>query len=276
MSSAPPYGSWLPPVAEQPGEPRWPPWTAWFALATAYALAIVGAVAVDVVGALLGASFSDPPPAVQIVATVLQDGAFVATALLFANRAGRVLPEQLGFVRTRLKTALGWMALAYLAYAVLSQAWVQLVHTHAKDDLPRSLGVGESTAALVAVCALVTVIAPLAEETFFRGYFFGALRNWRGPWPAALLTGVVFGAIHYGSAPAVLLVSLAIFGAALCIVRWQTGSLLPCVALHAINNALAFGYSQHWDAGPVLLLGAGAVAVTLAACRALLAPSPQG
>ena len=278
MSTAPPDGSWLPPVAaspEQPpvqegGAPRWAPSSAWLALVTAFMFAIVGAVVVGLVGTIFGASFRDPPPAVNIAATVVQDIAFIGTAILFAGRAGTVLPAQFGFVRTRLGRAVGLMAAAYFAYAMLSQVWAQLVHTHAKDNLPTSLGVNESTAALVAVCVLVTVIAPLAEETFFRGFFFGALRNWRGPWPAALLTGAVFGAIHVGSAPVVFLLPLAIFGVALCIVRWQTGSLLPCISLHAINNALAFGVTEHWTAGQILLLGIGAVAVTMLACLPLL------
>ena len=282
MSSAPPYGSWLPPVAEPPvrsdggdGRPgRWEPWTAWAALLTAIAFAIGGAVMVGLVGALFGASIRDAPPAVNIVATAVQDVGFVAAVLLFASRAGRVLPAQLGFVRTRLWPALGWMALAYVGYGVLSALWAQVVQTHAKDNLPTSLGVSESTAALVAVCVLVTTLAPLAEETLFRGYFFAALRNWRGPWPAAILTGIAFGAIHgFGSTPAVFLVPLAIFGAALCLVRERTGSLLPCIALHAINNAIAFGVAEHWTAGETILLGVGAVSVTQLVCRAVLAPT---
>ncbi len=287
MSSGSSYGPWLPPVAEPPASsappgppreeppghgvpPRWPPWTAWVALVVAFAFALFGAIVVGVVGAVFGASLDDPPPAVNIVATVVQDGAFIGAAVLMAGRAGRVLPAQFGFARTRFWPAVGWMALAYVGYGLLSQVWAQLVDVHAEDKLPSSLGADESTVALVAVCVLVTVIAPLAEETFFRGYFFGALRNWRGPWPAAVVTGAVFGAIHVGSAPAVFLLPLGILGFMLCIVRWKTGSLLPCIALHAINNALAFGVTQHWTAGQTLLLGVGAVSVTMLACSALL------
>ncbi len=280
MSSASSYGPWLPPVAGAPGgppapsgqppaggEPRWAPWSAWLALGAALAFAIVGALVVGLVGALLGASLRDPPPAVNIVATVVQDGAFIGAAVLFAGRAGAVLPRQFGFVRTRVGPALGAMALAYAAFWVVSGAWAALVNNHTQDRLPTSLGASESTAALVAVCVLVTTIAPIAEETFFRGFFFGALRNWRGPWPAAVLTGIVFGAIHVGSAPVVFLVPLAVFGFLLCTVRLRTGSLLPCVALHALNNSLAFGVSEHWTAGAILLLGAGAVSVTMLACQ---------
>lgn len=282
MSSAPPYGSWLPPVAEPParsdggdGRPvRWAPWTAWVALLTAFAFAIAGAVVVGLVGAVFGASFRDPPPAVTITATFVQDAAFVGGALLFARSAGRAAAPRLGFVRTRLWPALGWMALAYVGYGILSALYGQVVHTHARDNLPTSLGVDRSTVALVAVCVLVTTIAPLAEETLFRGYFFGALRNWRGPWPAAILTGILFGAIHYGSADKVFLVPLAIFGIALCLVRERTGSLLPCIALHAINNSLAFGVAEHWTAGQTILLAIGAVTVTQLACGAVLARTP--
>lgn len=282
--SARSYGPWPPPVAGPPGgppappeppaadedAPPWPAWSAWLALLSAYAFAIVGAIGVGIVGAAFGASFGHPPPAVNIVATVVQDGAFVGAALLFASRAGAVLSSQLGFVRTRLGAALGAMTVAYVAYVALGAVWAALVHTHEKDTLPTSLGVDESTVALVAVCVLVTTIAPFAEETFFRGYFFGALRTWRGPWPAAVVTGVVFGAIHAGSARAVFLPPLMIFGFVLCVVRWQTGSLLPCIALHAINNAIAFGASQSWTVLQTALLAVGAVSVTMLACQPLV------
>ncbi|HEV7774598.1 MAG TPA: type II CAAX endopeptidase family protein [Conexibacter sp.] len=288
MSSVPSYGSWLPPAVEPPGGPPpsgptgagddggargWAPWTAGLALILAFMFAIVGAIVVGVIGAIFGASFTDPPPAVNIAATVVQDGAFIGAALAFAARAGHVVPAQFGFVRTRLLPALGWMAGAYVAYIALGAVWAQIVDTHAENKLPDSLGADESTAALVAVCVVVTVIAPIAEETFFRGYFFGALRNWRGPWPAALITGLVFGGIHAGSADAVFLVPLAILGFMLCIVRWKTGSLLPCIALHAMNNALAFGITERWSGGATLLLLIGAVSVTMLACAALV---PRG
>jgi len=284
MSSDSSYGSWLPPAADPFGRPlpppehddaaRWAPWTAPAALFAAFLFAIVGAISVGVVAAIFGASFDDPPPAVNIVATVVQDGAFIGAALLFAGRAGQVLPAQFGLVRTRIRPAIGWMLLAYVVYVALGQVWAQLVDADKVDKLPDSLGADQSAVALVAVCVLVTVIAPLAEETFFRGYFYGALRNWRGPWLAALLTGLVFGAIHAGGTDAVFLVPLALLGVMLCVVRERTGSLLPCIALHAINNALAFGITEDWPGGAVLLLVVGAVSVTLLACAAVMRPQP--
>lgn len=283
MSSVPSYGSWLPPAAEPPGgappppddAQRWAPWTAWVALLTAFAFALMGAIVIGVVGSAFGASFDDPPAAVNIIATFVQDGAFIGAALLFAARAGTVLPAQFGLSRVRLGTAVKWMAIAYLGYWVLSIAWSLLIDLDEQDSLPDSLGTDESTAALVAVCVLVTVVAPIAEEVFFRGYFFGALRNWRGPWPAALVTGVVFGAIHVFGQEAEYLVPLAILGVALCILRWRSGSLLPCIALHAINNALAFSVAEGWTVGQGALLVVGATTVALLACRPFLGAAQQ-
>lgn len=285
MSSAPPYGSWLagpelpegahPPSPAPGDEQRWAPWTAPVALIAALAMALVGAIFVGIVAGAFGASFEDPPPAVNIVATFIQDGAFIGATLLFASRAAPVLPAQLGLARVRLRTAAKWMAIAYAGYWVLAITWAALLDISEQDSLPDSLGVDESTAALVAVCVLVTVVAPIAEEVFFRGYFFGALRNWRGPWPAALITGVVFGGIHLGSAEPEFLVPLAVLGAMLCIVRWRTGSLLPCIALHAINNALAFSVAESWTAGQGLLLVIGATSVSLLACRPFLGARPS-
>ncbi len=271
MSSVSPPGSGPPPSAEPPAlldsAEGWTPWSAPLALVVALALALVGALVVGVVAAVFGASLDDPPPSVNIVATVLQDGAFVLAAVLFARHAGPLRPAQLGLRRTRLWPALGWMLLAFGVYVLLGALWAQLVDIHGTENLPKELGVDESTAALVSVCAIVTVLAPIAEETLFRGYIFRALRNWRGPWPAALLTGIAFGAVHAFSAKPVYLLPLAIFGVALCVVRWRTRSLLPCMALHSLNNALAFAAAEDWSGGQTLLLMCGAVALVLVVVR---------
>jgi uncharacterized protein len=115
------------------------------------------------------------------------------------------------------------------------------------QDLPDRLGADGSTLNLLIVVVLITVVAPLGEELFFRGFFFGALRNWRGVWPAAIATGAIFGLIHAGSAPLGLLVPLAAFGVGLCLLYHFSGSLYPCIALHALNNSIALGATLSWS-----------------------------
>jgi uncharacterized protein len=244
-------------------QPRWPAWTAPVALIAAFVVAVFGAILIGVVAAIGGASLAHPPPSVEISATAFQDLALIGSALLFARMTRRPRPWQFGLRATRFWPGLGWLTLAWVSFIAFSAVWVAALDIKSKDRLPSELGADQSTIALVAVAVLVCVIAPIAEEMFFRGYFFSALRSWKGLWPAAILTGLVFGAIHAGSAPVPFLVPLAVFGFVLCLLYWRTGSLYPCIALHALNNGLAFGVSQHWGWQIPVLMVASLTVISL-------------
>lgn len=269
----------LPPGVDPPRSrrPAWRAWTAWAALVAGIAGAIFGSLIVLVVATLFGADYDDPPAVVNLLGTVVQDVLLVGVAMLFARLAGRPRPGDFGLRSARFGPALGWTVLAMVAFYVFTAAWVSLVGADPNDDqVTQQLGVEESTAALIAAAALVTVMAPIAEEIFFRGYFFGALRNWRGVWPAAVITGLVFGSIHAGSADVAYLLPLAFFGFALCLVYERTGSLYPCIALHCVNNSIAFGVMQDWTWEiAVLMVSALAVIALLAlAVRRWWSPRP--
>jgi uncharacterized protein len=260
-----------------PERPRWKPWMAWVALIAAFGGAIMGAVLVGVIGVFAGASFDDPTPAISISATIVQDLSFIGAALLFASMVGTPRPEQFGLRRTSFWPAVGWIGVAFVAFYVVTLVWVSALGANPDDTkLPDELGVKDSTVALLAVAFLVSVVAPVAEEFFFRGFFFTALRGWKGLWPAAILTGLVFGGIHVGSAEAVFLPPLAFFGFALCLVYQRTGSLYPCMALHCMNNSLAFGVSQHWGWETLLLFVSALSVITMGALvvRAKWTPAP--
>jgi membrane protease YdiL (CAAX protease family) len=289
MSTAPPSvqpPSWPPPpepperpegVEPTPGRPAWAPWTAVAAFVAGLGGALVGGLIIGLLGALAGASLAHPPPAVNILSTVAQDIAFILAAIFFARLSGSVAPWQFGLRPTRLGRAIGLIALGYVAFIGFSAAWVSALGIHAKDELPKELGVDTSHVALAATAVLVCVIAPVAEEFIFRGYIFPALRNWKGLWPAVVMDGIIFGAIHAGSAPVGYLVPLALFGSVLCLVYVKTGSLYPCMVLHALNNSIAFGAGVGWDWQiPFLFLGAVAAitAGALAVRRIFGAPPP--
>jgi membrane protease YdiL (CAAX protease family) len=260
-----------------PDRPRWRPWTAWVALIAGFGLALIGSVIVGAIGAGFGAQFDDPTPAMNIASTIVQDGCLIAAAILFAGMAGRPLPAQFGLRPTPLWKALGWMAVVFVTFYVVTAVWVAIVGGDTNDDkLPDELGADRSTIALLSVAFLVSVVAPIAEEFFFRGFFYGALRNWRGVLPAAIITGLVFGAIHTGSADWQFLLPLGIFGFLLCLLRERTGSLYPCIALHCTNNSIAFGVTQDWGWQIPVLLAAALSLISLAALavRARWTPAP--
>ena len=76
------------------------------------------------------------------------------------------------------------------------------------------------------------------------------------------MVGVLFGLAHFDSAQPEYLVPLGFLGFVLCIVRWKTGSLYPCMALHAINNSIALGVNElGWNLVEILALTLGALAL---------------
>jgi membrane protease YdiL (CAAX protease family) len=211
----------------------------------------------------LAAGGSDGLDWVAASGLVLADACLVALVVWFARRgADRLGAATFGIRRTAFWPAVGWMVLAYFAVSVFNAIWLTLVGTGGATE-----GSGDgspSTAAIVFVIAGVAVAAPIAEEIVFRGYLFPALARWRGPWLGALLGAVVFGAAHCLVYPPQLLPLMGAFGFAACMLFWFTGSLLPGVALHAINNALVTGIDLGWDwQVPLLMLGCMSLALLL-------------
>ena len=56
-----------------------------------------------------------------------------------------------------------------------------------------------------------------------------------GPWPAVLVTALLFGLAH---ASIYRLLPTFILGVILGVLRWRSGSVLPGIAMHAVNNGL--------------------------------------
>jgi len=249
------------------GLPAWPPWAPFAAMLVTLGIAILGATLATVVAQLAGydVDAGDPPPGVTITGTFVQDGALILSAWLMARlTAGSPTAAQFGLRRVVFGRAVGWLVAAWVAFLAFSGIWAAALSIEENDDLPQELGADDSSTALFFVAVLVCVAAPIAEELFFRGFCFTALRRWIGVAGGAIATGVIFGLIHAGSADVVFLVPLGVFGTLLCLLYHRTGSLLPCMVLHALNNSLALGVSQSWEPLQVIALMIGASFVVVA------------
>lgn len=261
------------------GEQRWKPWSAWVALLAGFAGALFGGVIVALVAAAFGADLKHAPPSVQIISTIVQDLSLVLAALAFANMVARPRPWQFSLRRpVRGWPALGWFVLAYVAFITFSAVWITALGLeNTKDTLPEDLGAKDSDAALLAVAFLVCVVAPVCEEFFFRGFFFRAMSNWRGIWPAAVITGLVFGGIHALGSPIGFLLPLAFLGFVLCLLTYKTRSLYPAIVLHCCNNSIAYGSSVGWGwQTPVALAVSLAIIFTALFVVRRIAGAPPG
>jgi hypothetical protein len=242
----------------------WPAWSGPVALVAALVLAAVGGLVVDIPAVLAGVKVSSghTPPGLELADTMVQDAMFVLTAVLFAQMGGRVVRSwQLGLRPTRER----WWRIAlvvvavYVAFFVFSAIWAAALGEEPKEELLKALGANETALLLTLSALLTTVIAPIGEEMLFRAYIFPSLAKWRGWVIGAAITGVLFGAVHVGSAPVVYLVPLGVLGFLLCALYRHTGSIYPCIATHCLNNSIAFGALEKWTWWQIVLLALGAL-----------------
>ena len=253
--------------------PRWPPWYGPLAM-------VVGLVATVIVAVIVGAFFTagggdtTDSPAFTQIATLLQDAIFAGAAVFFAARVARPRAWQFGLRRTRFWRTVGWAAAGMAAFWVFVIAYSLIVRPEAEQDTLESLGTEDSRFALVAAAVLVVVIAPLAEEFFFRGFFYRALRTKFAVIPAALIDGILFGAIHFeGADTAEILPELAALGVMFCLVYERTGSLFTTIALHSLNNLIAYGSgTDEW--GVAGIVGGVALILWMTVPRILPAGAP--
>jgi uncharacterized protein len=245
-----------------------PAWPAWYAIAGFLVGLVATFIVVGIAAAATGTTSSNESPAFTIVATVIQGAIFVGTAVLFASFTARPRPWHFGLRRTRLWPAVGWAALGMFSFYLFAAVYSAAVHPHAKQGITESLGANTGTVGLIVAGVMVIAVAPAAEEFFFRGFFYRALRSRFPVLVAALIDGTLFGVIHYdfsGSDLLLILPPLAVLGFVLCLVYEQTGSILPTIALHSLNNTIAYGVqADAW--GVSLALGP----LVIAAC--MLAP----
>jgi uncharacterized protein len=191
-----------------------------------------------IVGAIFAASGADTGDRGFIFfGTIIQDGALIAAAVFVTADLGRVSPRTFG-LRPFQRSAFKWLALAFLAYYTLAIVY-GVIFNPPEEELPKELGADEGVGFAIATGILLIVIAPIAEEIFFRGFLYQAFRNSFGVWPGAILSGLVFGVIHFEFFK---LVQLAALGVILALLFERTRSLWPPIMLHAINNTLAFIY----------------------------------
>lgn len=83
---------------------------------------------------------------------------------------------------------------------------------------------------------IIVVGGPILEEVLFRGAITRALLRQFSPKVAILISASLFGIIHFNPAqvlPAFLL------GILLAWVYYKTASLIPCILMHIVNNALS-------------------------------------
>lgn len=87
------------------------------------------------------------------------------------------------------------------------------------------------------ITVLVVALAPaVCEEMMFRGFMFSGFRSKYRLVPSIILVAVIFGAYHTSI---VRFLPTALLGAALAIILYYTGSIIPGMIMHFLNNLVS-------------------------------------
>lgn len=126
---------------------------------------------------------------------------------------------------------LAWIInIAYVAF-IVSRGF-----TPPETDAYTKLLSNNTLITLIVNLILAGILAPIIEETLFRGVIFGSLQTYMGKWTAAAVSAAFFSGLHlqaYGFFPRFVL------GILLAYLYIRYKSIKPAIALHATNNIMA-------------------------------------
>jgi membrane protease YdiL (CAAX protease family) len=211
---------------------NWGPWAAILGVLLALGTGIVLSVPVLIAShPSAGEDLSDGASALVQAATAL---GFLLVPFAIAAGRGATVREaaaQLGLRRFK-PSALLWMLAAIGAYLLFAIAYTAIFGSPEQEDVAEAFG------AVPVQVLLIVVAAPISEEVCFRGFLFGGLRERFPRLLAALITGLIFGGLHATTGLSAIPI-LAAFGLILALLYEKTGSIVPGILLHMLNNSVA-------------------------------------
>lgn len=111
---------------------------------------------------------------------------------------------------------------------------------HLKPPVEVSQGIpdifGSGVFGFVLAVLVVSLVASVAEEAFFRGFVYSALRKRFGVWTGIFVSAIIFALFH---ARLWLFIPVAVMGAILAFLYEKEKSLGPSILVHALNNLLS-------------------------------------
>jgi membrane protease YdiL (CAAX protease family) len=199
---------------------------------------------------------------VGLAATFLELPPLTITLLVSAFEAALLLPPWLIIIRSHRES---WVHLGFRGFhpgylllasgllfisLVINLLWSLLLAPFGLETQPEILPIfGGGRQGLILALVAGSLIAPLAEETFFRGFLFANLKEYHSPFKAMVTTSLLFALFHLTPTAFVPLFFLGCF---LALLYHLSGSLLPSIFLHATMNTLALTLSYLMERlGPI-------------------------
>ena len=191
----------------------------------------------DATALVLGEGDLTPLGGVALLVSTQLSLLLVSWLLVFRPGALAGLPSLPGRNATgALTSGVGWGVVAWLGSTLAGAAAVFLLERLGIEPEPQA---AERAIAMLdpwLVILAVVILAPIAEEIFFRGVVFNALLREGGRRWAYIGSSALFAVIHVSL---VALVPILLLGLALAWIYRRTGNLLAPIAMHATVNGIS-------------------------------------
>lgn len=112
--------------------------------------------------------------------------------------------------------------------------WMESLGVDTMQDSVKLLKDSSDYSVIALMSFAAVIVAPLCEETLFRGYLYPVAKKFTGPWVGCVVTSLVFAAAH-GSLMALL--PLFLFAMVLTFLYEKTGSIWAPIVTHLCFNA---------------------------------------
>jgi membrane protease YdiL (CAAX protease family) len=155
----------------------------------------------------------------------------MALASMRGAKGPREIFQRLG-VRSFDRSAFKYMGLTVVLYLAFNFFYSAVITEPHQEDIAKGFG------AIPIQILLIVIAAPVTEEVCFRGMLFGGLREKLPRIAAALICGLIFGALHAITGISAV-PPLIVFGFLLALLYEKTGSIVPGILLHMLNNSIA-------------------------------------
>jgi membrane protease YdiL (CAAX protease family) len=177
-------------------------------------------------------------PAVTGLVTLLVELVLLLPVWWFGVRKYRLPWSSVGLRGFAFARGLGMGCLFLLVAIAFNMAWSLLLSLFGLSTQPDLLSLfGGGIGGLLLALFTGGIIAPIAEEVFFRGFIFAGLYRHLGLRRAVVLSAALFALVHIlpTSWPPIFLL-----GVVFALLYDSTGSIWPAVALHGAVNSISF------------------------------------
>lgn len=187
-------------------------------------------------------SQSANPSVITTIVFLIQNLIFLCPIYFLVVKKYKLKPEALGFGNIGVINTLKWIAKGFGLVIVFNIFFNSVILRYVSEVPGFSTQeshiplFGEATPDIILAIIVLIIVAPIVEETLFRGFILQSFLAKFGPKTASTVSAVIFALMHFEFQS---MGKIFVLGLILNWLFMRTKSVWPCIGFHVLNNAVA-------------------------------------